>query len=147
MKVILKEDVIDIGKKMQVVEVKDGYAKNFLFKKKLAVVANDENMEILKQELAEIAAHEAMIKAEAESIKEKINSKTYTLKVKCGGGGKLYGAITNQEIADIINKEAGVNVDKRKVVCDNIKSVGTYDVKIKLHPQVEAKVSLNVEAL
>lgn len=146
MKVILKQDVPDVGKKMQIIEVKDGYAQNYLFRKKLAVPATDENMKALEAELAEIAAREAEIKAEAEKVKEVINLKTYALKVKCGSSGKLYGAITNQEIADCIGEKAGVSVDKRKISFDTIKSTGNYEIKIKLHPQVEAKVFLSVEA-
>lgn len=147
MKVILKQDVEDVGKKMQVLEVKDGYAQNFLIKKKLAVPATDENMKKLEEELAEIAAEEARIKAEAEDVKAKINLKTFVLKTKCGTSGKLYGAITNQEVADCISKAAGVTIDKRKVTFDAIKNVGSYEVKLKLHPQVEAKVTLTVEAI
>jgi len=146
MKVILRQDVEDVGKKMQVLEVKDGYAQNFLFRKKLAVPATDENMKLLEQELADIAAREAEIKAEAEAVKAKIDLKSYVMKTKCGQNGKLYGAVTNQEIAECINREAGVNVDKRKVVCDTVKATGSYQVRIKLHPQVEAKVTLIVEA-
>lgn len=146
MKVILKQDVEDVGKKMQIIEVKDGYAQNYLFKKKLAVPATDENMKALEAELAEIAAREAEIKAEAENIRDTINLKSFSLKVKCGSSGKLYGAITNQEVADCISQNAGVSIDKRKISFDTIKSTGNYEIRIKLHPQVEAKVFLVVEA-
>ncbi len=147
MKVILKSDVPEVGKKMQVIEVKSGYATNFLFKKNLAVPATDENMDALKQELADIAQHEAELKQAAEDIKGIINGKTYTLKIKCGKGQKLYGAITNQEIAELINKTSNVEIDKRKVVCGNIKTLGEHEVKVKLHPQVEAALTVLVEAI
>jgi large subunit ribosomal protein L9 len=147
MKVILKADVPEVGKKMQVIDVKSGYATNFLFKKNLAVPATDENMEALKQELADIAKREAELKQAAEDIKKIINGKTYTMKLKCGKGEKLYGALTNQEVADFINKTSNVEIDKRKVVCENIKTLGEHEIKVKLHPQVEALVTLKVEAL
>lgn len=147
MKVILKEDVPEVGKKMQVIDVKSGYATNFLFKKNLAVPATDKNMEALKQELAEIAQREAELKQAAEDIKNIINGKTYAMKIKCGKGEKLYGALTNQEVADFINKTSNVEIDKRRVVCENIKTLGEHEIKIKLHPQVEALVTLRVEAL
>ncbi len=147
MKVILKADVPEVGKKMQVIDVKSGYATNFLFKKNLAVPATDENMKALEQELAEIAQKEAELKQTAEDIKKIINGKAYTMKLKCGKGEKLYGALTNQEVADFISKTSNVEIDKRKVVCENIKTLGEHEVKIKLHPQVEALVTLKVEAL
>lgn len=145
MKVILLKDVPDVGKIRQVVDVKEGYARNFLIKKKLALPANDENMKILEEQLAQIAANEAQIKADAQQIKDQIEGKEVLLKVKSGPEGRLYGAVTSQEIADALKRNEHVDIDKRKIVSDTIKNTGSYDIKIKLHPQVEALIKLIVE--
>ncbi|NLW69604.1 MAG: 50S ribosomal protein L9 [Eubacteriaceae bacterium] len=145
MKVILTQNVEDLGKRMQIVDVKQGYATNFLFKKNLALPATRENMKKLEKELAEIAANEAELKALAESNKELIEGYAMTMKVKSGPEGRLYGAVTTQEIADALLNEKGVNVDKRKIICENIKNIGNYTVKIKLHQQVEATIYLTIE--
>ncbi len=145
MKVILIKDVPDVGKIRQVVDVKEGYARNFLIKKKLALPANEENMKVLEAQLSQIAAEEARIKAEAEKIKQQINNKEIILKVKSGPEGRLYGAVTSQEIADALKKNENVEIDKRKIVSDTIKNTGKHEIKIKLHPQVDAVITLMVE--
>ena len=144
MKVILTQDVEDVGKKMQVVTVKDGYGQNFLIKKKLAVLATDENMKKLQQELARIAAEEAEMHKNAQDICEKIDGNRFDLPVRGGSSGKLYGSVTNQEVADCIKKASGIEVDKKKITFETIKTEGEYEARIKLHPQVEAKIILNV---
>ncbi|MBR5995056.1 MAG: 50S ribosomal protein L9 [Eubacteriaceae bacterium] len=145
MKVILTENVEDLGKKMQIVDVKQGFANNFLFKKNLALPATKENIKKLEKELAEIAANEAELKALAEKNKELLDGYTMTMKVKSGPEGRLYGAVTTQEIADMLYAQKNINIDKRKIICDTIKDLGTYDIRIKLHQQVEAMIKLEVE--
>ncbi len=145
MKVILLQNVEDLGKKMQVLEVKDGYAQNFLFKKKLAVPANEENMNRLAAELAQIKENEALFLASAQETKEKIDGKTFTLKVKGGPEGKLYGAVTTQEIADAVKEAGGIDIDKRRIVCEPIKTAGRHEVTVKLHTLVEAKIFVVTE--
>ena len=145
MKVILTENVEDLGKKMQIVDVKQGFANNFLFKKNLALPATKENIKKLEKELAEIAANEAELKALAEKNKELLDGYTMTMKVKSGPEGRLYGAVTTQEIADMLYTQKNINIDKRKIICDTIKDLGIYDIRIKLHQQVEAVIKLEVE--
>ncbi len=141
MKVILLADVQGVGKQQQVIDVKSGYANNFLFKKGLAVVANDENMKVLNEQLAEKRAQEAAIKAQAEEVKETVKEKSVKISASGGPDGKLYGSITSMDISAALTEQYNVDVDKRKVVLDSpIKSAGTYTVKLKLHPKVETTV-------
>lgn len=147
MKVILLKDVDGIGKIRQVVDVKSGYATNFLFPNNLAAKATPENMKKLEKELAEIAAEEARIKAEAVKIKDQLNGKTVKLEAKGGPEGKLYGAVTSQDIADAIEKETGIKTDKRKIVFSTIKQTGSYPVKVKLHPEVEASITVDIQRI
>lgn len=147
MKVILLKDIAGVGKQRQILDVKSGYANNFLFAKGLAVVANDENMKKLNDEIAAQKALEAQIKQEAVDVKNLINDKSVTLKAKSGPDGKLYGAVTSKDICEAINQNLNVDIDKRKVVSDNIKTTGTYTVKIKLHPEVEAQVNVIIESI
>jgi large subunit ribosomal protein L9 len=145
MKVILLKDVDGIGKKRQVVEVKTGYAANYLLPHSLAVKSTPENLKKHEDELAEIAATEALLKEEAEKIKAKIDGAAVALKAKGGPEGKLYGAVTSQNIADAIHAAVGIKLDKRKIASGPIKEAGQYPVKIKLHPEVEASVTVDVE--
>lgn len=145
MKVILLKDVDGIGKKRQVVEVKTGYAANYLLPNSLAVKSTPENMKKLEDELAVIAATEALLKEEAEKIKDKIEGTTVFLTARGGPEGKLYGAVTSQNIADAIDAAVKIKLDKRKIASGSIKEAGCYPVKIKLHPEVEASVTVNVE--
>lgn len=145
MKVILLKDVDGIGKKRQVVEVKTGYAANYLLPHNLAVKSTPENLKKLDDELAQIAATEALLKEEAEKIKTKIDGASVSLKAKGGPEGKLYGAVTSQNVADAIEAAVGIKLDKRKITSGAIKQAGQYTVKIKLHSEVEASVTVDVE--
>ena len=144
MKVILLQDVKSIGKQSQVLEVKTGYANNYLIPKKLAVVANDKNMQELERQLAEKRALEAKIKQEALDLKAKLNSKVVKLFANGGTEGRLYGAITSIDVAGAIKNEYAEEIDKRKIAMDNIKSVGSYNIKIKLHPEVDCEMVVSV---
>lgn len=140
MKVILLEDVKKIGKKGDVINTSDGYARNYLFPKKLAQEATDANLHILnnkkenerKQKLAELEA--------AQKLAQELKGKEIKLSAKTGENGKLFGAITNKDVAELIDKQYGVKVDKKKIVMETIKVAGGYDIEVKLYPEVTTKM-------
>ena len=144
MKVVLKQDVKGLGKKGELVNASDGYARNFLFPKNLAVEANAQNMSELKnREQAEkyrIATETAAAKANAE----KMSGKTIKLTAKAGANGKLFGSVTSKELAEKIADEFGIKVDKKKISCEDIKQFGTYEFEIKLYTGVSAKLFVRV---
>ena len=144
MKVILNADVKPHGKKGDVVNVSDGYARNFLFPRKLAVEATVSALDdVRKKEEARIKREAQERKASAE-LADKLSKATVTVKVRCGDGDKLYGSVTSAEIA-VALKEMGYDVDKRKIVLkDNIRSLGNYTVEIKVYAGISAKVALVV---
>ncbi|MEL7648565.1 MAG: 50S ribosomal protein L9 [Sedimentibacter sp.] len=145
MKVILLEDVKNVGKKGQIINAKDGYARNFLFPKNLAIEANDSNMKNLEHAKKQKEAKELEILQEAKALEEKLSGVTVVIKTKTGENGKLFGSITTKEIAEILEKEHGYSFDKKKLELDDaIKSVGEYFVKVRLHPTVNAKVKVIV---
>ena len=147
MKVILTQDVKSQGKKGDVINVSDGYANNFLIKKGLAVMATNENMNILKNKNAS-EEHKRQVELDnAKELKGKLDGKEVVLSTKAGEGGKLFGSVTSMDIADAVKKSLGIEVDKRKVLLkDNIKTAGIYEVEIKLHKDVTAKVKVNIKA-
>lgn len=147
MKVILTEDVKSVGKKGQAVNVSDGYARNFLFPKNLAIEANKGNLNSVK--IAEEAqSHKKQVEKEAALAKKKeLDGKQVTLKVKGGASGKLFGAITAKEIAEEIENQLGHHADKKKVVVDSIKNFGEYTAEIKLYPEISAKITVTVTPL
>ncbi|MCI5726241.1 MAG: 50S ribosomal protein L9 [Clostridium sp.] len=140
MKVILLEDVKKIGKKGDVINTSDGYARNYLFPKKLAQEATDANLHILnnkkenerKQKLAELEA--------AQKLAQELKGKEIKLSAKTGENGKLFGAITNKDVAELIDKQYGVKVDKKKIVMETIKVAGGYEIEVKLYPEVTTKM-------
>lgn len=146
MKVILMADVKGQGKKGEVKNVSDGYANNFLIKKGLAVPANNDNMNILKNKNAS-EEHKRQVELDnAKALKDQIEGKEIVIATKGGEGGKLFGSITSMDIADGIKKGLKVDIDKRKILLkDNIKLAGVYEVEIKLHKDVTAKVKVNVK--
>ena len=148
MKVILLEDVKALGKKNDIVDVADGYAKNGLINKKLAVEATPKalnDLKLKKQNNDKMAAENL---ANAKKLSEELKDKTVTLKIKCGEGGKTFGSITGKEIAEEVKKQLSIDVDKKKiVVSEPIKSIGSYDVAYKAHPEVTATIKVKVEEL
>ena len=148
MKVILLEDVKNVGKKGEVVEVSDGLARNVLFKKKQAVEATGKNMNDLKLQKANQEKVAAENLAAAQELGAKIEKSSITLKVKVGEGGKLFGSISNKEIAEAVKAQLGFDVDKKKVqITTPLKSVGSMDVTIKLHTKVTVQLKVNVESM
>ena len=145
MQVILLKDVKGQGKAGQVVKVSDGYARNMLFPRQLAMEATPANMKILEKKRAQIEAQRAIDKQVAEDIKTKIESKTVKVVSKAGENGRLFGAITSKDIADAIQKEFLVELDKKKINLDApIKQVGLTEVTLKLFPGVQAKCKVDV---
>jgi len=146
-KVILQEDIKTLGKKGQIIEVKEGYARNYLLPKKLAVEATQGNVKELDRQKKNEEQKAEKEQQAAEKLATQINAVTVTLKVKSGENGKLFGAVTSKDIAENLVKHHKINIDKRKIeLSENIKSVGEYDIKIKLHPQVTAELKVKVLA-
>ena len=148
MKVILTEDVKSLGKKGEVVEVSDGYARNFLLSKKKGIEASAANLNNLKLKNAN---EERIAKEQLEEAKEfskVLSEKNVTVKIKAGENGRTFGAVSSKEIADAAKEQFGFDIDKKKIVLkDPLKAVGIYHVNIKLHPQVTADLKVSVEAL
>lgn len=145
MKVILIADVKALGKKGQVVEVSDGYARNCLLPKKLAMEATNAAMNELKNRQAADQARIAKEKAAAKEIAEKLGALTVKLVCKAGADGKLYGAVTAKDIAEALQAQHSIAVDKRKIVLgENIKAFGTYRVDVKLYTEISAKLTVVV---
>ncbi|MDD7092549.1 MAG: 50S ribosomal protein L9 [Eubacteriales bacterium] len=143
MKVILLSDVKGTGKKGQIVEVNDGFARNFLLKKKLATEATASAVNEAAQKKAAEEKRIAEEIAEAKVLKEKLEKSTIDIGVKCGDG-KMYGSVTAADIADGL-KKLGLDVDKKKVVLkENIKSLGVFDIEIKVYAGISAKVRVNI---
>ena len=130
MKVILLTDVKGKGKKGQLIEVSDGYARNYMLPRKLAQEATADAVNTMRMNDKATAERQARERAEAVAISKQLRELTLVVKAKGGGAGRLFGAVTTTEIADALKKNAGINIDKRKLVlADNIKNVGTYTVK------------------
>ena len=145
MKVILQQDVKGQGKKGQLVDVSDGYARNFLLPKKLAVIATAENLNTMKQQEKARKAQEAAEKAEAEATAKKLEGLTVKIAAKAGEGGRLFGAVTAKEISECLSQQHGVNIAKAKLVLDEpIKAFGSYQVKAKLGFEVNGTVYVSV---
>ena len=145
MKLILLEDVKSVGKKGDIVNKNDGYALNYLIPKKLAVEATKANMNDLelKKKAEEKRKKEEF--EEAKKIAEQLNDKVVKVSVKAGENGKVFGSVTNKEIADALAKQTGMDIDKKKISFDApIKMVGRRIVKIKLHPQVTVELAVEI---
>ena len=148
MKVILLQDVKGKGKKGQMLEISDGYARNYLLPRKLAVEATADAVNTKKMNDKAAAEKAAKERAEAVEISKKLRELTLTVKAKGGGAGKLFGSVTNQEIADALKANAGIALDKRKIVIsDPIKNVGTYTVQCKLGYEIVAPLTVKIEEI
>jgi len=146
MNVILKEDVKNLGKMGDVVTVKEGYARNFLFPKGLAVEANEKNVKALEHMKGQILDRAKKIKTDAETMAAKFAGKTITITAKAGEEEKLFGSVTTADIAEALKKD-GNEVDKKKIHLDEpIRRLGTYTVSVKVHPEVSADVTVQVVA-
>ena len=145
MKVILLKDVKGLGKSGELVNAKDGYARNFLLPKNVAIEATKENLAKWKQEQKELKKQEEAEKAEALSIKEKLEKTTVEFKSKAGENGKLFGSITSKDIAEKLKKEYKIEVDRRKIeMDDNIKELGATNVIVRVYPEITASLKVKV---
>ena len=146
MKVILLQDVKGKGKKGQMIEVSDGYARNLMLPKKLATEATADAVNTMRMNDKAAAEKAARERAEALEVSKKLRELTLTVTAKGGGAGRLFGSVTNQEIADALAKQTGIKLDKRKIViADPIKNVGTYTVTCKLGYEISAPLTVKIE--
>lgn len=148
MQVILLEDVKALGKKGEVVNVSDGYARNFILPKKLGLEATPKNLNDLKLQKATEAKLAQEILEQAQALAKEIESKSILLKIKSGEGGRTFGSVSTKEIAIALKEQLGYDIDKKKLVLnDPIKNMGTYTVPVKLHPKVTAELKVKVDSL
>ena len=146
MKVILLQDVKSLGKKGELVEINEGYARNFIIPKKLGMEATPKNLNDYKLK----KAHEAKVAAEnladAKALAGELSKSSVTVKIKIGEGGRSFGSVSTKEISDAIKSQLGKDIDKKKIVMkDSIKALGSFTVKVKLHPEVSAELRVKVE--
>ena len=148
MKVILLQDIKGKGKKGQMLELSDGYARNFLLPRKLAVEATPDAINTMRMNDKAAAEKAAKERAEALEISKKLRELTVTVTAKGGGAGKLFGSVTSQEIADALKAKSGITLDKRKIVLsDPIKNVGTYTVQCKLGYEITTPLTVKIEEI
>ena len=146
MEVILLQDVKSLGKKGQVVKVNDGYARNFILPKKLGVEANAKNLHELELQKAAEQQRLQEILDEAKALGGQLKDLTVNIRIKVGENGKVFGSITTKEISAALKEQHKFDIDKKKMLLnDAIKNVGSYEVPIKLHPQVTVSIKVKVE--
>ena len=146
MKVILLQDVKGKGKKGQMIEVSDGYARNYMLPRKMAVEATTDAVNTMRMNDKAAAEKAAKERAEAMEVSKKLRDMTLVVTAKGGGAGRLFGSVTNAEIADALAKKSGIKLDKRKIViADPIKNVGTYTVTCKLGYEITAPLTVKIE--
>ncbi len=145
MKVILKADIKGVGKKNEVINASDGYARNFLFPKDLAVEANAENMSKLKAQESSKKFQKDVEREEAKKLAEKLGKIMVTIKVKAGENGKIFGGVSSKEIADNLEKEHKLKIDKKKILLkETIKTLGTHMIEVKLFDGVNGTIKVNI---
>jgi len=144
MKVILKADVKSLGKKGELVNTSDGYARNFLFPKGLAVEANATAMNDFKNKEKAKQFHKAEEIKAANAVKEQLEGKTVKLTAKAGANGKLFGSVTSKDVAEKIKKEFSQDIDKRKIAMQDIKSFGTFPAEVKVYQGISANIFVHV---
>jgi len=148
MKVILLQDVRGKGKKGQMLEVSDGYARNYMLPRKIAIEATADAVNTMRMNDKATQERIAKEKAEAMEISKKLREMTVVVNAKGGGNGRLFGSVTNQEIADALKAKTGITLDKRKIVInDAIKNVGTYTVTCKLGYEITAPLTVKIEEI
>lgn len=142
MKIILRKDIAKVGKKGEIAEIKRGYARNYLIPKGMAIEASASNMKIYEQERLAEQRQALKEKNSAEELAAKLNKVSVTATVQVGEEDKVFGAVTNQHIADLLN-EKGFEIDRKKIILDEpLKALGVFDVPVKLHSEVEAKIKV-----
>ncbi len=146
MKVVLLQDVKGQGKKGDIVNVSDGYARNFLFTKKLAVEATNSALNDLKGKNEAFAYKKETELSEAKAMQEKLSTLTVTITAKAGANDRLFGSVTNKDVAEALLKQHHVKIDKRRFEMDDIKTIGIFTVSIKLYPDVVGKLKVEIKA-
>lgn len=144
MKVILKQDVKSLGKKGDLVNASDGYARNYLFPKGLAVEANASAMNEFNNKESAKKFHKAEEIKAAQETADKLNGKIFALKAKAGANGKLFGSVTSKDVSSKIKEELNLDIDKRKIVMQDIKTFGTVEAEIKVYQGISAKIFVQV---
>lgn len=144
MKVILKADVKSLGKKGDLVNTSDGYARNFLFPKGLAIEANAQAMNEFNNKETAKKFHKAEEIKAANELKDRIEGKTFKVPAKAGANGKLFGSVTAKDVSAAIKEEMGENIDKRKISMQDIKAFGTTQIEVKIYQGITAKVFVQV---
>jgi len=146
MKFVLLKDIKGTGKKDQIIEASDGFARNYLFPRKLAIEATGANLNAIETAKSAQSHRKEVEKKEAQELAKKMGEMSVDVYVRAGENGKLYGKVTNQEVADALKAKYGIDVDKRKITVDGIKNVGPAEAVVKLYPEVSAKLKLNIAA-
>ena len=145
MKVILQQDVKSVGKKGEVIEVSEGYGRNFLLPKKLALPATAQNVNLAKQKAGSAAHKKAQEADEAKLLAAQLAKAEVTIPVKVGEGGKLFGSVSGKDVAEALKAAHGVTIDKRKIsFSEEVTGVGDYEALIRLHPEAQAKIAVHV---
>ena len=145
MKVILTQDIKGVGKKDEIINANDGYARNFLFPKKMAVEANKQNMSLLQGRKDSANIKKEQDKEKANELKDKISKIMLTIKVKSGENGKIFGSITSKEISTELKKQHNIEIDKKKIMLkEAIKEQGTFTIEIKLYEGIIGKLKINI---
>ncbi len=146
MKVVLLQDVKAQGKKGEVIDVSDGYARNFLFPKKLAKEADAGVLSEIRTKEEARKFREENEKKEALQLAQKLEKLTVTVEVQCGADGKFYGSVTNKDAAEALKAQYGIEIDKRKMETESVKACGEYKVTVKVYPGIVTKFTLKVQA-
>lgn len=144
MKVILQQDVKNLGKKGDVVEVSDGYGRNFLLPRKAAVQANAENLNVAQAKAGSAARKKQQASDEAKLMAAQLEKVSVTIPIKIGEGGKLFGSVTGKDVSEAL-KKSGIDIDKRKITIQGeVTGVGVYEAVIKVHPEITSRIQINV---
>ena len=144
MKVILQQDVKNLGKKGDIVEVSDGYGRNFLLPRKAAVPANAENLNVAKAKAGSAARQKQQASDEAKLMAAQLEKVSVTIPVKIGEGGKLFGSVTGKDVSEAL-KKSNIDIDKRKIAIQgDVTGTGTYEAVIKVHPEITSKIQIHV---
>ncbi len=145
MKIILLVDEKKLGKKGDIIEASEGYAKNYIIPKKIGVEATPKNLNDLKLHKANEEKKAKELLEQAQALAKDLEDKPVVVKIKAGEGGKVFGSVSTKEIAAAVKEQHGIEIDKKKIqLAENLKNFGTYEVLLKLHPQVAAKLSVKV---
>lgn len=144
MKVILQQDVKKLGKKGDIVEVSEGYGRNFLLPRKAAVLANAENLNVAKAQAGSVARKKQQDTDEAKLMAAQLEKVEVTIPVRIGAGGKLFGSVTGKDVADALKKEH-IDIDKRKITIQGeVTGTGTYEAVIKVHPEITSRIQVKI---